>query len=225
MVLSIYGSQQSYTSDGVNHTGYFLPEGRVTDIDYVVRVNGTLKVLGTDYIVNRDQTYPRVQFITAAPTAGQAVTINRQTPRQTPKPSLTTGEMEQIALWMCQEALDAGVEGVIGFDISPAKLTANLVVDLVSPVQGRVSEMTSIVEAAITTGGTIVPQVGTTNIAGWAAHSHAAKLAKGDIVTSVPADNSVATAFVMRNGRLRLVLAGFATAGELNGILRIRPYA
>jgi hypothetical protein len=222
MALSNYGSVAYFVGDG-NTKAFQGP--RISDADQtlVVRVDGGApKVQGTDYQLNRDGPLPVVTFATA-PALNADVRLSRVTPRGVVSKSLVMGD-DRDPLDLINELLDAGLEGTVQFFVNATDLAANTAQELLAPVAGRISRMDTIVSATITTGGTIVPQVGTTNVAGWATHSHGSKKALGDIVSSAPADETVATAYIRKSARLRAVLASFATAGALNGQIAIRPF-
>lgn len=106
------------------------------------------------------------------------------------------------------------------FSINQTDVLAGTAFELVSPVAGAISSMTTIVQAAVTTGGDVTANVGVTAVAGLAC-TVADAAAKGSMVTDTPTLGD-ATTVVAVGSRLSIVPgAPFATAGALNGILEI----
>jgi hypothetical protein len=108
----------------------------------------------------------------------------------------------------------------VPFSISQTDVLAGTAFEIVSPVVGAISSMSTIVQAAVTTGGPVTANVGVTPVAGLSCVV-ADAAAKGSIVTDTPTMGD-ATTVVAVGSRLSIVPdAAFATAGALNGLLEI----
>ncbi|PTS73804.1 hypothetical protein DBR17_17795 [Sphingomonas sp. HMWF008] len=106
------------------------------------------------------------------------------------------------------------------FAINATDLAAPTTAELVSPVSGTILRMTTIVQTAIVTGGTITALVGTTTVAGLAC-AIADAAAKGSVVTGTPTLGD-ATTQVAAGGRIQIAPdAPFNGGGAVSGILEI----
>lgn len=112
---------------------------------------------------------------------------------------------------------------ILPFQIAQASLIANADVDFISPVDGYISELRTIIDVAITTGGTIAVKTGDalgTTVAGLT-QTIANSAAKGTKQTTTATAKS-STRKVSKGDRIQLDLTGFATAGQVNGVLTIK---
>lgn len=115
-------------------------------------------------------------------------------------------------------SLKAGTASHLAFVIPQVQLLAATPIDLVAPADGYVTGLTLIVDTAVTTGGTVKPQIGTTDVPGVLA-TVANAATKGTLAVATDPTPSAPGRFVAKGGRIRIVPAGFATAGVLNGVL------
>ena len=119
------------------------------------------------------------------------------------------------------------------FVIPQADLIANNALDLICPYDGWICGLTLAVNKAITTGGTVNVRTSNGNpfVAGAAAAltntvqggqiTVASGAVKGTAYSSNPTDGDVVTTKVAKGDRIQIVTAGFASAGEIAGHLRI----
>jgi hypothetical protein len=132
---------------------------------------------------------------------------------------------EVDANWVWVEISAAATAGAqksifLPFAINQTDLLAPTNAELVSPVAGRIARMTTIVQAAVTTGGDITALVGVTAVAGLAC-TIADAAAKGSVVTDTPTAGDAST-LVAAGDRIQIAPgAPFATAGAVSGILEI----
>jgi hypothetical protein len=95
-------------------------------------------------------------------------------------------------------------------------------IELISPVDGIIKRATAIVQTAITTGGNIQVQVGTTAVVGLTL-VFADGATAGTIVSDTPTTPGSATTLVTKGGRMRVLAdASFATAGAVNGFVEVQ---
>ena len=106
------------------------------------------------------------------------------------------------------------------FSINATDLSAGTSAELVSPVAGIVSRVSTVVQTAIVTGGDVTATVGVTVVNGLTC-TIADGAAKGSVVTDTPTAGH-ATAVVAAGDRIQIVpAAAFNAGGALNGILEI----
>jgi hypothetical protein len=114
----------------------------------------------------------------------------------------------------------AGVQ-TVPFVYGQTELLAPTGIELISPVNGYIVGARAIVQTAITTGGNIQVQVGTTPVAGLTL-VFADAAAAGTIVSDTPTTPYSSTTVVTAGGRIRVLSdASFATAGAVNGFVEI----
>jgi pyruvate/2-oxoglutarate dehydrogenase complex dihydrolipoamide acyltransferase (E2) component len=131
---------------------------------------------------------------------------------------------------MSASTLFVGERRHVGFAVNTTKLAANTAIDIVAPYTGYIKEVLVAVEAAVTTGGTIGVSVSPAGVAASPTVVEAAATGKTDVPNGAT-KGSTYKVFVAKEGsttrkvnagdRIRLVLASFATAGELNGVVVI----
>jgi len=121
----------------------------------------------------------------------------------------------------------------VGTDQSPVRLPFVLeqvsllagttaAAELISPVTGVISRLTTVVRAAVTTGGAVTVKNGTTDVDGLSI-TVADGATKGTTQTDTPTAGH-ATTVVAKNNRIQVVPAdAFATAGALEGFVEIQP--
>lgn len=109
------------------------------------------------------------------------------------------------------DAQAAAKRSTIDIQVTQADLIANVAQDFVMGFDGFLIGLDTIVQTAITTGGTIQAQLNGVNVAGLVV-THANADAKGVRKTATLA---IPLALV-RGDRITLVPAGFATAGAVN---------
>lgn len=118
----------------------------------------------------------------------------------------------------------AGVPGRrtlnIPFAINETDTLAGTSAELVSPVAGRISGLTTIVQKAVTTGGDVTAAVGVTAVAGLAC-TIADAATKGTVVSDTPTAGDAST--VVKPGDRIQVIPGapFNTAGAVSGFVEI----
>lgn len=108
----------------------------------------------------------------------------------------------------------------IPFSINQTDLLAGTSYEIVSPVEGAITGLRTIVQAAVTTGGDITVEVNTVAVSGLsiAVANSATKGTRGS--DSVAADEE--TAQVSVGDRIEIQpSAAFDTAGAVNGVLEI----
>jgi hypothetical protein len=109
----------------------------------------------------------------------------------------------------------------IPFEIEQTELLAGTSEEIVSPVAGRITGYRGICQGAVTTGGAVKLQIGTTDVTG-ATFTLANSDTKGTVYnsTAITAANTVAV-----GDRIQVVpAAAIDTAGQLNGIVEISPF-
>lgn len=93
--------------------------------------------------------------------------------------------------------------------------------ELIAPCDGTIGRLGVAVRTAVTTGGTVTTKVVTTAVTGQSV-TVANSATKGTQAFSYPTVGS-STATVLRDQRIQVVTASFATAAELEGFLEIIP--
>lgn len=119
-------------------------------------------------------------------------------------------------------SLNAGVRIAVPFSIPQATLIANTSVEVVAPIDGYLTSMRGVVQAAVTTGGTITVLTGdtgatTVNGLGFTVANSATKGTRY-------ADDATlghASRLVKAGDRIQVKPTSFATAGALDGFLFI----
>lgn len=116
--------------------------------------------------------------------------------------------------------LKAGMpDTVIDLQMDQATLIANTGFELVSPVDGYIKELRTIVQAAVTTGGTVTMFINGTQVAGLSV-AVANSATKGTRAVGTPTAKST-TRKVAKGDRIEVRTASFASAGSLNAMLTI----
>lgn len=110
----------------------------------------------------------------------------------------------------------------IPFFISAGDLSSAVAQELISPVSGFISRLSTIVQVAITTGGNIKAQVGTTDVTGLSIDV-ADSATAGTVQSDTPTTPASSTTVVTVGSRIRVVPGStFATAGAVNGFVEIQ---
>lgn len=120
-------------------------------------------------------------------------------------------------------SLSAGMpDTYVQFAINTTDLAANTDQELISPVDGYIVEMGTIIQAAVTTGGTIAVKTGAAlaNTVAGLTQTIANAATKGTRQTTTATAKST-TRKVAKGERIGLDLTSFATAGAVNGYLKI----
>lgn len=113
-------------------------------------------------------------------------------------------------------SLEMGRKVFIPFTISETDLLAGTSQETVSPVKGFVEKIITVVQKAVTTGGTITCSVGTTAVDGLSV-TIADAAAKGTVQSDTPTQNHASRA-VAEDGRIQVIPdAAFDTAGAVSG--------
>ena len=108
----------------------------------------------------------------------------------------------------------------VPFDIPATELAAGTTIEVVSPIDGYVTDLTTIIQTAIVTGGAITVKIGTTDIVGLSI-TVADSATKGTVQTDARTAPS-ATDYVAAGGRIQIVpAAGFNGGGAVSGFLTI----
>ncbi len=108
----------------------------------------------------------------------------------------------------------------IPFAINETDTLAGTSAELASPVSGRISRLTTVVQKAVTTGGDVTAAIGTTAVVGLAC-TVADAATKGTVVTDTPTLGDAST-LVAAGDRIQIVPgAPFATAGAISGFIEI----
>ena len=121
-------------------------------------------------------------------------------------------------------SLSAGMQDYrLDFQINATDLPANTDQNFVSPVDGYITELRTIVQGAVTTGGTIAVKTGDTltNTVAGLTQTIANGATVGTRQTTTATAKST-TRKVSKGDRIALDLTSFATAGAINGSLYIR---
>ncbi|WP_269929937.1 hypothetical protein [Aminobacter sp. HY435] len=119
-------------------------------------------------------------------------------------------------------SLKTGFRLPVAFFIPQAILIANTSVEVVAPADGYINEMDTIVQAAITTGGTLTVLTGpagavtVTGLSVAVANSATKGTRNNDAATG-----GSATRFVKKGDRIQVKPASFATGGAVDGFLYI----
>lgn len=107
----------------------------------------------------------------------------------------------------------------LSYMINQVDLLAPTAQDFICPVAGTITAHRTVVQAAVTTGGTLQPQINTVSITGGVATvANAATKGTRNAGTAITALNTVAV-----NDRISILPAAFATAGAVNGEIDITP--
>lgn len=218
----------SYLADGTIKA-FTLTFPFISISDIVVRDNGVIKTIGTDYTIDVNPltpvtgtpTYGTVNFVTA-PVNAHTVKISRQTPQALVRKNPEYSHVEaRQAFFIAQEQCDVPLQ--VPFQINQTDLLAPIVQDFVAPCDGYVYNIYTNIQVAITTGGTLTVKIGTTAVVG-------AVVTIANAATKGTVQNAYATAgdasqIVKRGDRVTITPASFATAGAVNGALEFIPLA
>jgi hypothetical protein len=120
-------------------------------------------------------------------------------------------------------SLSAGLQNyILDFQINGTDTAANTDQDFISPVDGYIEELGTIIQSAVTTGGTIAVKTGDTltNTVAGLTQTIANGATKGTKQTTKATKQS-ATRKVSKGDRINLDLTSFATAGAVNGYILI----
>lgn len=118
------------------------------------------------------------------------------------------------------QTLKSGLVATIAFTIPATELAAATPIELVSPVDGYVSELYTVVQTAIVTGGTVTVNIGTTAVTGLSVD--VASAATKGTVGSDTATLGTDTRKVLKGQRIQIVpSAAFDGGGALAGSLVI----
>ncbi|MGV1835238.1 hypothetical protein ACQZ6C_10790 [Rhizobium rhizogenes] len=121
-------------------------------------------------------------------------------------------------------SLNAGLQDyTLDFQINATDLPANTDQNFISPVDGYISALRTVVQAAVTTGGTIAVKTGdalAVTVAGLT-QTIANAAAVGARQTTTATAKSL-TRKVSKGDRIALDLTSFATAGAINGSIFIK---
>lgn len=131
-------------------------------------------------------------------------------------------DVDANGVWVSVGELTAGGPRKVRlhFFINETDTLAGTSVELISPVSGAVSGLTTIVQKAITTGGDVTAAVGATAVVGLTC-TVADAAAKGSTVTDTPTAGDATTA-VAAGGRVQVIpAAAFNTAGAISGFVEI----
>ncbi|WP_165184727.1 hypothetical protein [Caulobacter soli] len=132
-------------------------------------------------------------------------------------------EVDADGVWVIvgDEASAAGRRTLpLPFAINETDTLAGTSAELVAPVSGYISQLSVIVQKAVTTGGDVTAAVGATAVAGLAC-TIADAATKGTVVSDTPTAGD-ATTFVKKGDRIQIVPAApFNTAGAVSGFLEI----
>lgn len=104
--------------------------------------------------------------------------------------------------------------------INQTDLLAPTTQDIVSPFAGYIARLRTMVQVAITTGGTIKAQVNTADVTGCSV-TIANSATKGTAGAATPTTARSATTVVAKGDRISIVPASFASAGAVNYELEI----
>jgi hypothetical protein len=117
----------------------------------------------------------------------------------------------------------------IPFYFNQTDLLAPTSQDIIAPFDGYISELYTIVQAAVTTGGTIKAQINGSDVTN-AVNTVGNAAAKGTRARAtkngspyLPGAGATAVQNFLRGDRITLVAASFATAGAVNGMVGLTP--
>jgi hypothetical protein len=120
--------------------------------------------------------------------------------------------------------ISTGTRFYLPFVIPQTELLAGTAIELVAPCDGFFEELQVIVQTAVTTGGPITVNVGTTAVAGLTV-TVADAATKGTVYQDKPTEPSATRQF-KKGDRISVVAdAAFATAGAVAGNLTCRDSA
>lgn len=199
--------------------GVFLESvtGGVADGDEVVKVEAGVwnfaNSAGADEITAAD--IGKVCFVV------DDETVARTSSSQTRAAAGVVVQVDDDYVWVSVGPAGYGRRTVtVPFFIDQTDLLAGTSAELLSPVAGEIIGMTTIVQAAVTTGGPITAAVGATAVAGLSCVI-ADGAAKGSIVSDT-ATLGDATTVVTAGSRIQVIPdAAFATAGAVSGFVEI----
>lgn len=113
---------------------------------------------------------------------------------------------------------------VLPFQCNQTDLLAPTAQRLVSPIKGYITRLSTIVQAAVTTGGTMQARIGSTVVTGCVT-TIANSATAGTAATATPTDPySAVIGSVAQAGDVNVLPASFASAGAVNGHLEITPF-
>ncbi len=125
-----------------------------------------------------------------------------------------------------QDGVRLVARAFIPWELEQTQLLAPTNEQLVSPIAGIIDRNTTIVQAAVTTGGDITVKVGSTDVTGLT-NTVADGATAGTIATDQPTTvtGNDATTQVAARGQIQIVPGSpFATAGEVNGVLEVNGW-
>lgn len=165
----------------------------------------TVAQVGHYCFVVDDETVARTSASGTRPRAGVVVAVDSSGVMVRMSPEIAAAAPRTIA---------------IPFTIPATELSAGTSIELVSPVNGVITRLTTIVNTLIVTGGDVTANVGTTPVAGLAC-TVADAAAKGSVVTDTPTLGD-ATTSVAAGDRIQIVpAAAFNGGGAVNGYIEI----
>jgi len=108
----------------------------------------------------------------------------------------------------------------LGFNIGATELAAGTSFELTSPVAGKITKVSTMIQTAIVTGGVITAQIGTTDITGISI-TVADSATKGTIQSDTPTGGD-GTDVVAVGSRIQIVpSAAFNGGGNVSGYVEI----
>lgn len=129
-------------------------------------------------------------------------------------------DVDEAGVWVDLRAARAPRRLHLPFAINQTDTLAGTAAELVSPVAGAITQLQTIVQVAVTTGGDVTAAVGVTAVAGLAC-TVADAAAKGTVVTDTPTAGDAST-IVAAGSRIQIApAAAFNAAGAVSGLLEI----
>lgn len=165
----------------------------------------TVADIGRYCFVIDDETVARTSASGVRPRAGVVMAVDATGVMVATSPQVAAGAERVVRLY---------------FAINETDTLAGTSAELVSPVKGVITRLTTIVQKAVTTGGDVTAAVDTTAVDGLAC-TIADAATKGSVVTDTPTAGHASTA-VAAGQRIQVVPdAAFATAGAISGYVEI----
>lgn len=192
----------------------------VTGTDVYGRAMSEAITLSSTTVVNGKKAFKTITSVTASAAIANLAKVGTTDllglPVFVPSIGFLVGEM--------LNGLPIGAGGTVQvpFFISAADLSLAVAQELISPVSGYISRLTTIVQAAVTTGGNIKVQIATTDVTGLSIDV-ADSATAGTVQTDAPTTPNDSSTVVIVGSRIRVIPGStFATAGAVNGFVEVQ---
>lgn len=196
----------------------------VEGVDYMGQPIRETVTLTSATIVYSKKAYYKLNKLTFA-SASDTTTVNVGTANRFGVPYAMSRLLNEVQDGVVLPNIGSPI--VIGKEINQTDLLAGTSHWLPSPMRGYVTRLTTIVQAAVTTGGTLTVEIGGVAVTGLS-NVIADSATAGTVVTDTPTDPykvEAGSGLVAANGAIELVGdAAFATAGVVFEQVEVTPY-